>query len=397
MPLQFLLLDTNFAIQTKTFYIPTKPGMNMPSGSQSSDKKTNDSNTSSTGKLHSWDVGRKKYIYPMITIQENNYRYSFYCSNNDGVVRDNIYLRKASMINGQWEYGEEKLVLPHGAEEKSGEYIWDKKHVCDPAIVAGEFTLGSEKYQYVMFYTGVSNDGGVGYNNSLGIAVAKELEGPWHKRNGPLLSPFPGEETFWGVGQPSATSIDGKGKILLFYTRGSSKKTAIYRHPIDLSDVEKPIIQESDAMELPINGLTQLNDSSETWLNNGFLMFDGINDRFWIVRDGHPYPRNDFISEFIQIASAPGSLIWEGKGNWKVHGNMKTNAYRNHNSRFVTDTYGGIINRNQLEINLTIAIKPCLLFSWFDSHARLWSYRPATISISPNSSIDEHKFFKFKI
>ena len=141
-------------------------------------------------------------------------------------VTDHIVMRTGARDaeSGFWEYGEEQIALSPGEENEAGELEWDWEHVCDPDVLAGTFwyqrpgEAEPEEYHYALFYLGIRRFWEI---NQVGWAVAKTPEGPWHKvGTEPLITSDAAGS--WGVGQPSATSIDEKGEVLLFYTRGES-------------------------------------------------------------------------------------------------------------------------------------------------------------------------------
>ena len=151
-------------------------------------------------------------------------RYMYYCGSNDGafVIRDSVMYRKGVRQAGRgWAYGEERLAMPHGGEDShhdplpprgcanepwpGGTCVWDKQHACDPDVVAAKgwpevgFGVNGVKYQFALFYLGIHQDSASGPGfppgrpfkpveaNHIGVAVAHSLEGPWIKKNGPVI------------------------------------------------------------------------------------------------------------------------------------------------------------------------------------------------------------------
>ena len=149
-------------------------------------------------------------------------RYMYYCGSNDGafVIRDSVMYRKGVRQAGRgWVYGEERLA--HGGEDShhdplpprgcanepwpGGTCVWDKQHACDPDVVAAKgwpevgFGVNGVKYQFALFYLGIHQDSASGPGfppgrpfkpveaNHIGVAVAHSLEGPWIKKNGPVI------------------------------------------------------------------------------------------------------------------------------------------------------------------------------------------------------------------
>ncbi len=166
------------------------------------------------------------------------------CHNAAGVIKDSIfYVRRVA-----GKVVTSKPVLHAGAPG-----AWDSFHVCDPAVVAGRFRLDGADYRYAMFYLG--NDVDASRHNQIGVAFANDIGGPWMKYPQPVVRhPNDGH---WGVGQPSATSVDGKGRLLLFYTRGAADGTRGWRRAVDLGDMSQPRI--GPAVPLTNAGLTDAN------------------------------------------------------------------------------------------------------------------------------------------
>jgi hypothetical protein len=320
-------------------------------------------------------VQGQKYKYVPTAIEENGIRYLFYCTNiESGNITDHIALRIGEFVNGSWQYGQEQVVLWPGVAMNPGDYIWDQRHVCDPEVIAGEFWYQrpqqseKEMYSYALFYLGIADElvahGGTGVNQ-IGWAVAKQPEGPWYKvvGNGPLLTSIAG---YWGVGQPSVTSIDGKGELLLFYTRGENV-TATYRQHIDLSDANNPVVY--DEKELLLDGLTRSDGSPEYLNHGGAFMYDHEMDGFYIIRNGHPNPTDypDWISSHLQVAYIPANDVWTGIGEWTVLTNLENEAYdRIFDGGWVRNKYGGVLSSYNLESLISTADA---------GTSSLWSYR----------------------
>ena len=144
---------------------------------------------------------------PSVVQTDSRTRYVFYCSNKDPYnIIDYVYFRKGVKKGDNWIWGEKQLAL---APSESG---WDKQHVCDPDLVKGDFRYQGEKYNYVMFYLGV--DVKTCKHNQIGMAFARNIEGPWVKwRENPVVAYDDYE--FWGTGQPSAVSLEGTAGLRL--------------------------------------------------------------------------------------------------------------------------------------------------------------------------------------
>lgn len=308
-----------------------------------------------------FDTHGERYAYaPCIIEVSNESRYAFYCSNKDPRrIKDYIYFRKGFCRNEIWSWDDELVAL--GASDSG----WDKQHVCDPSIVTGEFYYDWEIYKYAMFYTGSEADN---LPNQIGVAFSKSLDGPWEKWSGnPLISYKP--DDLWGVGQPSATCVNREGRMLLFYTHGMKRGTKMVYREIDLQDMSYP--QIGLEVELTTKGLTQFDGFPDRVLNNGDVVYDSFRDGFFLVRDGHPNPASspNFISSHLQVAFIAGGSIWNTRqdpksneikctGEWEVLGNIgqeQTGFPRNHNAGFVRNSFGCLVNRNDIEIGFAVA------------------------------------------
>jgi hypothetical protein len=321
------------------------------------------------------------YRYAPTAIEENGSRYYFWCGNwTSGDVTDHIVMRVDQWSGSGWTVGAEKVALAPGA---SG--AWDDRHVCDPDVVQGEFryTAPGETvpttYSYALFYLGVDDEQQNGGVNRVGWAVAKSLEGPWRRVtvSGPLVN----ASEWWGVGQPAVTSIDGKGEVMLFYTRGDSQGTRTMRRSATLLDANAPVLQAE--MEVPVSGLQQLDGSPDPYNHGGAFVFDSARDLFWIVRGVHPFPQScpDFISTELEVASIPGASMWSGTGTWTVHVHLTSalmGSGRAFDGGFVRTAYGTLLSPERIDPVVSVA-SACTgnVFS-----TSLWTYRTHDVSVT---------------
>jgi len=323
----------------------------------------------------------KKYRYAGSTIQEGNTRWMFYCGNlHDNVTRDHILLRKATRSGNRWLWSnrESVAVWPGLAN------TWDHRHVCDPDVVAGEFwyrqpeQARQERYNYALFYTGASVEGGY---NQLGWAVAKSLDGPWYKVVGNGADAMTdalvlvGDAPLWGVGQPSATTVQG-GRVMLFYTRGDSGDsggTRTVRRVFNLSDANNPIAEGSE-LTLTTDGLTQIGGLPDPSNHGGAFMYDWSTDRFWLTRSGHPMPEKvpcrDQVSSHTQLASIPAAYMWNGITDtdgdgvndvtWTVHRDLQIpGSDLSFDPGFVRNPWGGILQPGKVPMLVSTSALVC--------------------------------------
>ncbi len=279
------------------------------------------------------------YCYAASVIQDAGVEHYWACHNaQPSVIRDHI--RYFQPLGDHLAPG--RFVFGPGAPGG-----WDGFHVCDPVVVKGEFKFQGLMFRYAMFYLG--NDVDASRNNQIGVAFSNEFTGPWKRFAGPIVDyPRAGK---WGVGQPSVTSIDGKGRLLLFYTKEENGAGG-YRRELDLSDMSKPYV----GPEMPITnrGLTR-SDGGPDDLSNFELVYDPSRDRFFGVREQWPHPRGhpNFISDRLQIVSIAGESIWRGGGSWSVAGMISpelTRLERNHNAGIVRTAYGTLPDPHRLRV-----------------------------------------------
>jgi len=293
-------------------------------------------------------------------------RYIYYCTNRESYkVIDYIGCRKGSKdAEGNWTWSEETVVLSPGEGES-----WDAHHVCDPSVVAGEFSYNGESYSYLMAYLGCTSYDN--QDNKIGIAVSKSPEGPFVKVG---TSPFvdfklePELSVFqWGVGQPSLVNLDKKGNIVLFYTRGDKNGTRTIAEEWQLADLSHPVRVSS--VKLSELGLKDLNSSPDI-INNADAVYDSDNGVYYFTSDCHPNPKDvpDYISSHFRVTyftekSSFSSIRWE---TLETVGKKETGAERNHNTGILRNEYVHLPSTGYLTVYYTVSNV---------GDGSLWSYR----------------------
>ena len=337
------------------------------------------------------DAGQIYNYCPVVIQTDASTRYVYYCSNmNSGEIVDYIAVRKGDRTpDGNWTWGEKQIAL---APSEDG---FDALHVCDPAVVAGEFAYQNETYSYLMAYTGsVSPDS---QNNEVGLAAAKSPLGPWVRIGGgdaflPFCrNPAYDNEFQWGYGQPSLVSADKSGTVLLFYSSGNIGDPSTKVERWNFSNLENPVREFSS--ELPTQGLVDLEGTENDFMNNGDFGYDPVNNRFVSVSDCHPNPRVAepvFISSHFRVTylsdfdnAAPGFLpgdVFQTPNNhtWstlKTVGPSDTGFPRNHNTGLVTDQYGWMLHQETVEVAFS-----CGFMGPFPDLS--WTYRIHSLVVS---------------
>lgn len=187
--------------------------------------------------------GAGHYNYAPSIIQDKyGIRYGFVCENRDPFeIVDYIYLYKGIPTgNGYvWQKGTE-IISP----SKTG---WDNCHICDPDVREFKTTYKGEVYNWIMTYLGV--DRWDCNHNQIGLAISKNIEGPYIKFDkNPLIAYA--DTTKWGVGQ-STTIVKDSTTILLFYTSTTENRPFCMRE-IKLNDLEN--IEIGEERNIPFFG-----------------------------------------------------------------------------------------------------------------------------------------------
>ena len=322
----------------------------------------------------------KYYNYCPSIMVEGDEAHIYYCGNkNSAAITDFIMYRHGMLIGGKWYWGEKKVVLSPTF------YTWDERHVCDPDVIKGSISYNGENYGYLMAYLGciTSNN----QDNEVGLAVAKTPDGPFIKVD--ELNPIAkwqrdddANPTIfqWGYGQPSLVSVDKKGQVLLFYTKGEVSGTHTQIEQWDFTDLNNPI--KAFSYELGESGLKNLNGLSGNIINNASFAYDNANKKLYFVGDGFPRDAENEPS-FVSVGSIIGSIDMDIEQNlgelfadkrgysWAKLGQIdhgKTGFFRNHNCGIITDPYGHLFNDGKIEIAYTMSELNYPNYS-------LWTYR----------------------
>jgi hypothetical protein len=274
------------------------------------------------------------YSYAPSIIDLGNLRYAWSCHNHDPfVVRDDIVMAK-------WENGrlvEDRSVLTHSF------FGWDSFHICDPSVMRSEIVFNNAVYHWVMFFLGNNVDRSA--QNQIGVAMAQTIEGPWEKLPQPVLTQVEGGG--WGIGQPSALPVDGKGKFLIVYS-GEGLHTAT----VDLSDLNHIIV--STPVEVSTKGLENLAKLGSA-VGNLDIAYGPGHRRIYAVGDirtrEKQYP--GFITSRLAVLSIGAEDVARGTGVWRVEatiGPEQTGFPRNHNAGLVRDADGNLAGGDWLTV-----------------------------------------------
>ncbi|WP_131333466.1 hypothetical protein [Schaalia vaccimaxillae] len=313
--------------------------------------------------------GREFYAYAPSVIRQGEKEWIWTCQNSqEGQIVDDI--RLDLLESGVVTQSQVALTASAGS--------WDQFHICDPSVIRVNARLAGVDYRYAMFYLG--NDRDASAHNEVGVAYAKNLSGPWVKNPIPVVSfDSTRDPSRWGVGQPSATTIDPElGTALLFWVEnyaGPDQETKVYRMPLDLNEDSGVVAGEPKIVTT--EGLKG-SDGNADWLNNADFAYDPPTDRFYVVREQHPYPVGipDWVGANLELVSIDGASIWSGGGAWRseaIIGPGQTGYPRNHNGGLVRTEYGTLPSTNRVDVMFSMSCVDC--GDW------LWSYRLRRVTV----------------
>ncbi len=313
-----------------------------------------------TDELFGEDKNENFYNYCPTAILEGNVMHVWYCSNKvSGNVTDYIAYRKGVLNeNGKWKFVDKELVLEHGADG-----AWDSRHVCDPTVIKGKFAMKGEEYSYLMAFLGCKTSNNT--YNEVGIAVAKSPEGPWIKADlNPIANYYESElfvSSTWGFGQPSLVSVNGAGRVLLFYASGAMKTQTIIEE-WDLSNIDNAkLIRSNSLQERGVVNASGQNDC----INNADFAYDPIRGRLYCIKEDFGYPTNGGVNwiagsntvMYIETSASFDELFSNESYTWSVCAKLTegTGHARNHNACIVKNATGNLINPYKIPVLYTAA------------------------------------------
>lgn len=313
---------------------------------------------SSIVKIFGFD-GQNRYAYcPSIVKLNNGMIHMYFCGNpEENIMVDNIY---HIGINPDSTKTKEKSVLQPGSAG-----TWDDHHTCDPSIIEGNFSMSGTSYKYALFF--LSNKYGV-YYNEIGVAFSNDLDAnSWVKYPNQVVQKTwitDGDQSLgngnssWGVGQPSAISIDQKGQVLLTYTIGDINGTRIVWAKIDMSNMDNFVTIAPTIMISP--GLKQYDYSKPDYTSNSDFALDVPHNMIVIVRPVSPSPTSypAFLNSDLEIDYMSWTNFQNSTGQWSqlIRINpSKTNYPRNHNAGFERNSFGYIDNWETPTVYYTVS------------------------------------------
>ena len=291
--------------------------------------------------------GAGHYNYaPSIIEDQYGIRYGFVCENRDPFkIVDYVYLYKGIPTEKGyvWQPGTQ-IIEP-------SETGWDNCHICDPDVREFKTTYKGETYNWIMTYLGV--DRWDCNHNQIGLAISKNIEGPYIKFDRNPLVAYE-DTTKWGVGQ-STTIVKDSTTIQLFY-HSSTENGPFCMREIKLNDLDNIILGEEKAIPfLSANSYPAMSDKN-----------------IYMVSETRVSPIKEiptWVGDVCRLAYKPRteSLFTEEDGWIEIGhaGPEKTGFPRNHNPGILTDTKGYMLNDDELVMHFTPAMTG---ENW------LWSY-----------------------
>jgi hypothetical protein len=302
----------------------------------------------------SWQLfpgGEGHYNYAPTAIEEPTAHHFWWCRNAEPwVIVDYVYYSR-------WEVAEKRWTPPAQALAPGEPGQWDRVHVCDPAVVRGEFRYRGRAFAYAMLYLGT--DDTACKHNQVGLALAADPAGPWTRFGAnPIVA---GSAATWGSGQPSVISLDRRGRLLVFYTQQEADlSTHTYLREANLRDLDHPVI--GHPVRLPTDGLTE-RGPGPVILNNADFALEPVSGDIVVVRPQHPNAflqpgENPGISSHLQVARIPARGLRRGGGRWRpvaAIGPENTGYAHNHNACLGRDAYGRLPDPHRLRVSLSVA------------------------------------------
>ncbi len=283
-----------------------------------------------------------RYAYcPSVIEAEDGSYHIFFCGNPQaGKMVDNIYHMEIK-ADGTKTAPVSVLQPTAGA--------WDSFHCCDPSVIRGQFKMDGEYYKYAMFYLGI--DKGDCKGNEVGVAFSNDLNATsWVKYPKQVVAFPDNRDVAWGVGQPSAFSLDRKGSVLLTYTKGETTGTGVQLCRLDMSDMSN--LKAEDAKPVSSMGFN-------VSLHNCDFALDKENNKVVGVFSGtcpNTYP--SYIESYQSVAYMGLQSFLESKGTWTRLPDIDysvTGFYRNHNACVSRDEYGYLKNYKTPTIFYTVS------------------------------------------
>lgn len=319
-------------------------------------------------------VGQNRYSYcPSIIDNGDGSTHVFFCGTQSNIFVDNIY-HIQELADGSRTH--ERSVLQPSLE-------WDSRHDCDPSVVEGKFRMGGVDYRYAMFFLSnpmeyYYNEIGVAFSNNL--AADSWVKYPYQVIKKPWLNEgdqfWSATNKSWGVGQPSAVSLDKNGKVLLMYTKGDVAGTCLMYCELDMSDMDN--LSVDTPKQIVSNGWYMKDKQTPDYGANSDFAVNLEADRIVMVRPVHPFDNEypAFIASMVEVLWMPFSRFLQGEGKWTAMyriGSKDSGFPRNHNAGLKRDSFGHIKDWETPTVYFTVSKIAPEVEASYGKHAE-WTY-----------------------
>ena len=328
-------------------------------------------------------VNQNRYSYcPSVLLQGDGSKHVFFCGNpNQNEMVDNVY-HFVENANGTKTKAESVL---------QPSLSWDSRHTCDPNVIQGEFKYNGNGYKYAMFF--LSNPLEY-YYNEIGVAFSNDLNATaWVKYPSQIVTKtwsqegdqsLGGNSKSWGVGQPSAVSLDKKGKVLLTYTVGDAAGTRVAFSVLDLSDMSD--FTPVKGTDMNKTGLKMIDDKTDDVMANCDFAINQDENKVVMSRPVHPFSSSypNYIASVLEIDTIDLDDLLNGIGKWSVIGRIDQSVSgfpRNHNACLVRDNFGHIKDWDTPTVYFTVSEESPKVAPESGKHAE-WTYHIYKTSIS---------------
>lgn len=219
------------------------------------------------------------YMKDAEVLQDDDARYLVYTTNKTEYEEDNIIVicKGEETVDG-WEYGAPVTVLEPSEEG------WDQ-YLGSASVTQGIFNLNGETYNYLMAYQ--ASDEYECLASSIGLAVAKEIQGEWIKVGDEPIIEYNASEygaTMAGCYSPSVINYDRQSGIRIFFTHADKFGHFTYFWDADLSDLSNIVGYKA---VLTVHGAVA-DGGNVTMFPNADFAYDSINNVFYAAKDYYP-------------------------------------------------------------------------------------------------------------
>lgn len=290
------------------------------------------------------------YMVDADVIQDGNTRYLVYTTNKSKAQEDNVIaIKKGELTDDGWVYGAQSIAIEGSSDG------WDQ-FIGSASVAKGNFVLGEDTYNWVMAYAATTNEEGSAC--SIGLAVAKDIQGEWVKIENPIIE-YNSEvygANMAGYYAPSVVNYNKASGIRVFYTYADAYGHFAHFYDADLSDLSN--IDGVSAM-ITNKGDIQGGDAVTMFPNADFA-YDAVNATFYAVKDYSPSaatkPNLADQFELLHIAEEELYTTEDGDGwvsDFYVDYIDLDNGYeRAYSACIVSDAYGHKLETTEIIYNV---------------------------------------------